>query len=103
MEWIATLAYANKFYLAILILPFFSGMIYDWFQKDMVLSIYGDWLNKERGKILTFIKKPLGACLKCMHVWVCIIWFLCFCDLNVLKFLPLLGVSYYILVKSYFE
>lgn len=105
MEKIVSLVYANIWYVAILALPCLSYMLFDWFQKGMILSIYGKWLFKERSedaKILWLVK-PLGGCLKCMHVWIVIIFSVIFIrDINLIKFIIALSISYHILVKSYF-
>ena len=54
-----------------------------------------------------FIKKPLGLCLKCFHVWICIITFLILNNFDFLffinlKFIFALSLSYGILVKEYY-
>lgn len=149
MEEIVSLASANSTYLILLILPFFSGMIYDFLQKGMIFEKAGNWLFKEDqlNKSITdkievlkdqlsqtddetekealsteilaldsemtptpYWKKPIGNCLKCTHVWVCIIWmtvnwifFIPFEISDLIKFIPYLSVSYYILVNRYFE
>ena len=138
MEKIVCLASANYTYLALLIVPYLSYMLYDFMQPNMILSWYGDWLRKEenRNKEIEFhnelqqndlekgiitinevyvlkklktpiIKKPLGLCLKCFHVWICIITFLILNNFDFLffinlKFIFALSLSYGILVKEYY-
>ena len=138
MEKIVCLASANYTYLALLIVPYLSYMLYDFMQPNMILSWYGDWLRKEenRNKEIEFhnelqqndlekgiitinevyvlkklktpiYKKPLGLCLKCFHVWVCIITFLILNNFDFLffinlKFIFALSLSYGILVKEYY-
>ena len=138
MEKIANLALANYSYLALLLVPYLSYMLYDWMQDGMILEWYGDWLRKEESrnkeidfhnelqqndlekglitmnevyllkKVKTpFYKKPLGLCLKCFHVWICILVFLSLNDFDFLffiniKFILALSLSYGILVKEYY-
>ena len=138
MEKIVNLASANYTYLALLIVPYLSYMLYDFMQPNMILSWYGDWLRKEenRNKEIEFhnelqqndlekgiitinevyvlkklktsiYKKPLGLCLKCFHVWICIITFLILNNFDFLffinlKFIFALSLSYGILVKEYY-
>lgn len=104
MEKIVCLASANYNYLALLIVPYLSYMLYDFMQPNMILSWYGDWLRNGKRE---FIKKPLGLCLKCFHVWVCIITFLMLNNFDFLffiniKFIFALSLSYGILVKEYY-
>ena len=118
MEKIVNLASANYSYLALLIVPYLSYMLYDFMQPNMILSWYGDWLRKEQDfnkktKVLKkhlpipIYKKPLGLCLKCFHIWVCIIIFLILNNFEFLffinlKFIFALSLSYGILVKEYY-
>ena len=50
MEKIVCLAIANYTYLALLIVPYLSYMLYDFMQPNMILSWYGDWLRKEESR-----------------------------------------------------
>ena len=138
MERIENLALANYSYLALLLVPYLSYMLYDWMQDGMILEWYGDWLRKEESrnkeidfhnelqqndlekglitmnevyllkKVKTpFYKKPLGLCLKCFHVWICILVFLSLSNFDFLffiniKFILALSLSYGILVKEYY-
>lgn len=138
MEKIVCLASANYTYLALLIVPYLSYMLYDFMQPNMILSWYGDWLRKEESrnkeidfhnelqqndlekglitmnevyllkKVKTpFYKKPLGLCLKCFHVWICILVFALLTNFDILffiniKFILALSLSYGILVKEYY-
>lgn len=135
-------------YLAILALPMFSHMLYDFFQKGMIFEFYGNWLFREdyendeikykieglklelsesiemsvhrahlSDQILMlensikptpFYKKPLGNCLKCFHVWICIIFTIIFSlryhlDFNLFKWVLSVSISYYILIKNHYE
>ena len=102
-----TVMTANVNYLVLLILPFFTGMINDFFQSGMIFSRYGDFLYKElrEDKEMPFWKKPIGGCLKCFHVWVCIGWiaFTQGCETDIVKFILFLSLSYYILTNRYYE
>lgn len=102
MEEIATLVNANCFIL--LLLPFLSGMLYDFFQPGMVFSKYGDFVFKEEreDKEPKWWKKPIGGCLKCMHVWVCILFILWTGDIDA-KYVPFISLSYYILTLCYYR
>ena len=95
MEAIVTYVNAD---LAILLLPAFSFMIYDFMQPNMVLH----WYYKLIVKLPTFFQKPLGMCLKCMHVWVCIVYGLII-HIALLKFIILTSLSYLILVKLFYD
>lgn len=81
----------------VLILPMMSFMLYDFMQPEMVFEKYGKWLQT----INPFIGKPLGLCLKCMHIWICILFFVFFGQ-DFYKFILLLPVSYLILLKLYY-
>lgn len=101
MAEIATLVNVNG--IILLLLPFFSGMVYDFFQPGMIFSRYGDWLfHEERLEWnMPWYKKPLGGCLKCFHIWVCIVFIILSGDISA-KYLTHIGVSYYILTRSYY-
>lgn len=101
MDGIASLASVNG--VIILALPFFSGMLYDFFQPEMVFAKYGDWLFAEqrKGYAMPWYKKPFGGCLKCFHIWVCIVFIIASGDIDI-KYLTHLGISYYILTRSYY-
>lgn len=104
---VETVMTANVNYLVLLILPFFSGMINDFFQSGMAFSRYGDFLYKEirEEKEMPKWKKPIGGCLKCFHVWVCIVWIVASTHLHfdIVKFILFLSLSYYILTNRYYE
>lgn len=101
MDGIANLVNANA--VVLLLLPFFSGMLYDFFQHGMVFGKHGDWLFAEErnGLPMPWYKKPLGGCLKCFHIWICIGFIVVSGDINA-KYLPFIGVSYYILTYVYY-
>lgn len=65
---------------------------------------------QDYGKIkeTPFYKKPLGNCLKCFHIWVCIVFTLSYfllnhLDLNLFKWITSVGISYFILIKKNYE
>ena len=104
MEKIVNLALANYSYITLLLVPYLSYMLYDWMQDEMILEWYGKWLNNGKHE---FIKKPLGKCLKCFHVWICILVFALLTNFDILffiniKFILALSLSYGILVKEYY-
>lgn len=84
--------------IVILLLPFFSGMLYDFFQPGMVFGRYGEWLFKDE----KWWKKPLGACLKCFHIWVCIGYILALGTLDI-KNILYISISYFILTTCYYK
>lgn len=102
MAEFVSLVSVNQFVL--LMLPFVSGMVYDFFQEGMIFSFYGDFLFKEEREGLNMPKwkKPIGGCLKCFHVWVCILFLLIVGDFKFIN-LPLISVSYFILTISYYR
>lgn len=91
----------------ILVLPMLSHMLYDFFQKGMIFEFYGNWLFKEERQELDmpFYKKPLGGCLKCFHIWVCIFFTLSYSgfDVDIYKWILAVSISYYILIKNHYE
>lgn len=104
MERIVSLAFANYPYLAILLVPYLSYMLYDFTQPNMIFSFYGDWLRNGKND---FIKKTLGLCLKCFHVWLSMLVFGILVDFDILffisiKFILALSLSYGILIKEYY-
>lgn len=135
MEKIVSLAFANWQYITILFLPYFSYMIYDFMQDGMIFSWFGNWLRKEENlnKIIDekikiaiienedlkvikkiesekikipFYKKPLGQCLKCFHIWICIIFIMAYVDFlffTNIKILIAISLSYSVLVKEYYK
>lgn len=84
--------------LLILAMPCVSYMLFDFMQDGMIFSRYGKWLET----INQTLAKPLGACLKCFHVWVCIIAGIII-GVTFLKFIILLSISYVILVKLFYN
>lgn len=123
-----------EFVIVSLCSPCVSFMLWDWMQKDMILQIAGNWVNKEiyhnsdiaeKIKILQDektpeaeeaishlrntelkvkrYKKPLGACLKCFHVWVFLALNIAVIYTQLPIYLSLLGVSYVILVKLFYK
>lgn len=95
MEKIVIHAYVD---LVILLLPCVSYMLYDWMQEGMIFEKYGIAIQK----FPMWLAKPLGYCLKCFHVWVVII-FSIYTEVDFLKFLISLGLSYVILTKLFFD
>jgi hypothetical protein len=83
--------------------------------KKLTLTNYGiESINKELSdlensiKPTLFYKKPLGGCLKCFHIWVCIIFTLSYLllnhlDVNLFKWIVCVGISYFILIKNHYE
>lgn len=102
MAEIANLVSVNAFVL--LLLPFFSGMVFDFIQPGMVFSKYGDWVfHEERLELdMPKWKKPLFGCLKCTHVWVCIIYLILAGDFNIINLLYI-SLSYFILTLFYYR
>jgi len=104
MEKIVILASVNYQYLALFLAPYLSYMLYDFMQSNMIFEKYGNWLRNGKNE---FIKKPLGLCLKCFHVWICIFLFNYLNGFDILffiniKFILALSLSYGILVKEYY-
>ena len=105
--------------LVLIFSPCISYMIYDFMQKGMILSFVGEfvfkevWYNEniedESKKIKEpKWKKPLGACLKCFHVWIFIlIYILQRIEIlhiqSMLYFITLLAVSYVILFRLFYR
>ena len=77
--------------LLILVMPCVSYMLYDFMQDGMIFQKYGEWLET----INETLAKPLGKCLKCFHVWVCIVAGFII-GVSFLKFIILLSISYVI-------
>ena len=84
--------------LVILLLPCLSYMLYDFMQDGMVFERYGRWLET----INETLAKPLGKCLKCFHVWICIIAGIII-GVSFLKFIILLSISYLLLIKLFYN
>lgn len=96
---------ANYVYILLVFSYAVSFMLYDFMQEGMIFEFYGKWLNNGKNNI---IKKPLGLCLKCFHVWVYIMILILSIvffnqNFNLLFFIITLGLSYSKLVKNYYN
>lgn len=81
----------------VLLMPMMSYMLFDFMQPGMIFEKYGKMLMS----FPEWLAKPMGLCLKCFHIWVCIFFFIFFGE-DFSKFILLLPVSYLILLKLYY-
>lgn len=78
-------------------------MLYDFMQENMIFNFY----KKTIEKLPDFLSKPLGLCLKCFHIWICIIIFSIHVikdgDSNLFFFIIATAISYHILLKNWYS
>lgn len=96
MEMVEIASLVSADYL-VLLMPMMSFMLYDFMQDGMIFSRYGKWLNT----LPSWLAKPMGLCLKCFHIWVCILFFIFFGE-SLQTFILLTPTSYLILLKLYY-
>ena len=104
MREIVEIVSANWIYIVLVYSYAVSYMLYDFMQDGMIFSFYGKWLKS----INSTLAKPLGACLKCFHVWIFITLYIISLymfnqSFNVLLLIIALGFSYHNLVKNYYN